>query len=143
MHLSAKILYYIAVVLAIPGCSNFSMPKMPTFDRSLIKLPEVYKFDMQQGNVIDQAMIDQLKPGMTKSQVRFIMGTPLVADTFNQDRWDYFYSLKPAKGPEVREKMAIFFKGDKLIGLRGDFMPNSEQAEDTETPGSISDSATP
>lgn len=136
MHLSAKILCYLALVLAIPGCSNFTMPEMPTFDRSLIKLPEVYKFDIQQGNIIDQTMIDQLKPGMTKSQVRFVMGTPLVADTFNQNRWDYFYSLNPAKGPEVRERMAIFFKGDKLIGLRGDFMPNPEQTEETVTPDS-------
>jgi outer membrane protein assembly factor BamE len=59
-------------------------------------------------------MIDQLKPGMTKTQVKFIMGTPLIADTFNQNRWDYFYGLKPAEGEEVRERMVIFFKDDKL-----------------------------
>ena len=122
-----KILIYIAVAVTISGCSNFSMPsipKVPKFDGSFIKLPKVHKIDIQQGNVISQAMIDQLKPGMTKNQVKFIMGTPLIADTFNQNRWDYFYGLKPAEGEEVRERMVIFFKDDKLHTLRGDYMPN-------------------
>ena len=121
-----KILIYIAVAVTISGCSNFSMPsipKLPKFDGSFIKLPKVHKIDIQQGNVISQAMIDQLKPGMTKNQVKFIMGTPLIADTFNQNRWDYFYGLKPAEGEEVRERMVIFFKDDRIHTLRGDYMP--------------------
>ena len=127
-----KILIYIAVAVTISGCSNFSMPsipKVPKFDGSFIKLPKVHKIDIQQGNVISQAMIDQLKPGMTKNQVKFIMGTPLIADTFKQNRWDYFYGLKPAEGEVVRERMAIFFKDDKLHTLRGDYMPNPIEDE--------------
>jgi outer membrane protein assembly factor BamE len=57
------------------------------------------------------------------------MGTPLIADTFNQNRWDYFYGLKPAQGEEVRERMVIFFKEDKLSSLRGDYMPDPVLAE--------------
>ena len=132
MHLFAKILLLISLTITASGCSNFSMPKVPKFDGSFIKLPEVYKIDIQQGNVITQDMIDKLKPGMTKVQVKFIMGTPLIADTFNQNRWDYFYGMKPATGPEVRERMAIFFKDDKLSSLRGDFMPNPTSNEPIE-----------
>ncbi len=127
-----KILIYVVLTVTIPGCSNFSMPsmpKVPKFDKNFIKLPKVHKIDIQQGNVITQVMIDQLKPGMTKNQVKFVMGTPLIADTFNQNRWDYFYGLKPAEGEEVRERMAIFFKDDKLHSLRGDYMPNPIEDE--------------
>ncbi|MAD57516.1 MAG: hypothetical protein CMK44_02935 [Porticoccus sp.] len=105
------------------------MPTIPKFDKGLLKLPGIHKIDIQQGNVITQDMINQLKPGMTKTQVKFIMGTPLIADTFNQNRWDYFYGLKPAQGEEVRERMVIFFKEDKLSSLRGDYMPDPVLAE--------------
>jgi outer membrane protein assembly factor BamE len=104
---------------------------MPSF--GLPKLPGIHKFDIQQGNVITQDMIDQLKPGMTKSQVRFVMGTPLIADTFNQNRWDYFYSLHQADGKEVRERVAIFFENDLLVGLRGDFIPGNSAKPQTES----------
>ena len=58
---------------------------------SFVGFPGVYKIDVEQGNIVDQEMADQLKPGMSRRQVRFILGTPLVEDTFNQDRWDYLY----------------------------------------------------
>ena len=60
--------------------------------------PGVYKIDIQQGNVVTQDMIDQLKPGMTRRQVRFIMGNPLITDTFHANRWDYLYSIQPGGG---------------------------------------------
>ncbi len=135
MHFTARIVCCLALAITLSGCSKFSMPDMPSFNFGLPKLPSVHKFDIQQGNIITQDMVDQLKPGMTKSQVRFVMGTPLIADTFSQNRWDYFYSLKPAKSDEVRERLAIFFKDDLLVGLRGDFVPgggNSQQTESTE-----------
>jgi len=84
--------------------------------------------------LITQDMVDQLKPGMTKSQVRFIMGTPLIADTFSQNRWDYFYSLQPGdRSGEVRERMAIFFKNDVLVGFRGDFVPGQNALENPDS----------
>jgi outer membrane protein assembly factor BamE len=86
-------------------------------------LPRVFRFPIQQGNVVTQDMVDKLQPGMTRSQVRFIMGTPLIADTFNQNRWDYLYTLKLPSGKELREQMTILFDGDRLVGISGDYMP--------------------
>ena len=99
--------------LTLTGCSQ-------------LQFPGVHKFDIQQGNIITQEMVDQLKPGMTKSQVRFVMGTPLIADSFNQNRWDYFYNKRKAKGGEEREQLTILFDSEeKLIGLAGDYAPST------------------
>lgn len=119
MRFTARMTCCLALSLSLTGCSGISMPSF-----SMPRLPSIHKFDIQQGNVITQEMIDQLKPGMTKSQVRFIMGTPLVADTFNENRWDYYYSLVPGKGEEVRERVSIFFEDDKLVGFKGDYIPS-------------------
>ncbi len=74
-------------------------------------------------------MIDKLLPGITKSQVRFVLGTPLVADTLNQARWDDFYSRKSVSGKETQELETIFFDGDdKLERMTGDYLP-SDAAE--------------
>ncbi len=93
-------------------------------------LPGVYKIDIQQGNVITQDMIDQLRPGMTRRQVRFIMGNPLITDTFHANRWDYLYSLQPGGGPRQQERISLIFNGnDQLVGLSGDFMPGTSRDE--------------
>jgi len=95
-------------LLALAGCS----------------FPGVYKIDIQQGNVVTQDMIDQLKPGMTRRQVRFIMGNPLLVDTFHANRWDYLYSIQPGGGERQQERMSVFFNdNDQLDSLSGDFMP--------------------
>jgi len=85
--------------------------------------PGVYKIDIQQGNVVTQDMIDQLKPGMTRRQVRFIMGNPLITDTFHANRWDYLYSIQPGGGQRQQERVSLIFNNDQLAGLSGDFMP--------------------
>lgn len=85
--------------------------------------PGVYKIDIQQGNVVTQDMIDQLRPGMTKRQVQFVMGTPLIQDTFDQSRWDYIYSLQPGGEARQQESISLFFEGDKLSHFEGDFIP--------------------
>jgi outer membrane protein assembly factor BamE len=86
--------------------------------------PGVYKIDIQQGNVVTQDMIDQLRPGMTRRQVRFIMGNPLITDTFHANRWDYLYSIQPGGGQRLQERVSLVFDGnDQLAGLAGDFMP--------------------
>ncbi|MCV6614017.1 MAG: outer membrane protein assembly factor BamE [Cellvibrionaceae bacterium] len=96
---------------------------------SYLKFPGVYSLDIQQGNIVTQEMVDQLKPGMTKRQVRFVLGTPLVADTFNPDRWDYYYSLKDAKGNITKESLTVFFTDDKLTRFSGDFRPGGDSAK--------------
>ena len=101
---------------------------------SYFKFPGAHKVEVQQGNIITQEMVDELRPGMTRSQVRFIMGTPLIADTFNQNRWDYFYSKIDRDEHQVRERLIIFFENDKLARISGDYIPSGAA-----TPG-VSDS---
>jgi len=97
---------------------------------SWVKFPGVHKVDVQQGNIVDQEMIDKLRPGMTKSQVRFVLGTPLVVDTFNQSRWDYYYSRVTSQGKETQEQVTIFFNAeDKLERITGDYLPTTAVPE--------------
>lgn len=88
--------------------------------------PGVYKLDVQQGNIVTQDMVNQLKPGMNKRQVRYIMGTPLLMDSFNDNRWDYFYSLKNGRDELAQERLTLFFVDDQLVNMQGNFRP--EQA---------------
>jgi len=84
--------------------------------------PGVYKIDIQQGNVVTQDMIDELRPGMSKAQVRYIMGNPLITDTFHARRWDYLYSLQTGNGKKNQKRMSLYFNGeDQLIAVSGDF----------------------
>jgi|TARA_B100000809_G_scaffold119771_2_gene118002 outer membrane protein assembly factor BamE len=91
-----------------------------------LEFPGVYKIGIPQGNIITQEMIDQLRPGMTKRQVIFVMGTPLVRDPYHQDRWDYVYNYQPGGGIRGQEKVTIFFVDDGLVRFTGDFTPTAE-----------------
>lgn len=84
---------------------------------------EPYKLDIQQGNVVTQEMISQLKPGMTKSQVRFVMGTPLLMDAFHKDRWDYIYRYEKSGKLVEHRKLALLFEEDRLKKITGDVAP--------------------
>jgi len=85
-----------------------------------------YRIDIQQGNVVTQDMVSKLKPGMTRQQVRFVMGTPPVVDPFRQDRWDYvYYYTKGGKIVEHR-RLVLLFDGDVLKRIDGDVVPNAE-----------------
>jgi outer membrane protein assembly factor BamE len=92
--------------------------------------PGVYKLSIPQGNIITQDMVDQLRPGMSKRQVVFVMGTPLVRDPYYQDRWDYIYSFQPGGGQRGQERLSVFFIDDQLVSFEGDFVP-SEVADAT------------
>ena len=85
----------------------------------------VYKIDIQQGNVVTQDMLDKVKPGMTKNQVRFALGTPLIQDTFHQDRWDYVYEMQKDGKLVKRSRLTLFFKDDKLERMEGDMRPDA------------------
>ena len=106
------------------GCSWFS-----SNDLKLVSFPGAYKIDIQQGNVITQDMVNQLKPGMTREQVLFIMGEPLLPDTYNQKRWDYVYSFQPGGGVRTQQTLSLFFKDDRLARFEGDAIPG--QGTDT------------
>ena len=87
---------------------------------SLVDKVSPYKMDIQQGNVVNQEMVSKLKPGMTKSQVRFIMGTPLIVDAFHTDRWDYVYRFQKAGTLTEERRVTLLFDGDKLKQVSGD-----------------------
>jgi outer membrane protein assembly factor BamE len=88
--------------------------------------PIVYRIEVQQGNLVDQETVSQLKPGMTKDQVRFVLGTPLVADIFHADRWDYVFTRKLERSNRVSEerRLTVFFdKNGLLERVEGDVVP--------------------
>ena len=90
-----------------------------------------YKIDVQQGNVLTQDMVSQLKPGLTKDQVRFILGTPVLMDMFHANRWDYVYRLQKGSTGEVEmRKFSTFFdEGGRLVRVDGD-VTAAKQASD-------------
>ncbi len=97
--------------LATVGCSDD------------FRLPFIYRLDIHQGNIYTQEMVNQLKPGMTKRQVAFIMGTPLLEDAFHSDRWDYIYSIEPGGEERMQKKFTVQFDNDALVSVEGDLRP--------------------
>lgn len=98
------------LIAAISGCS------------SVPRIVSEYKIDIQQGNVLTQDMVSQLRPGLTKDQVRFILGTPVLMDMFHANRWDYVYRLQKggAGAVEMRQFSTFFDASDKLVRVAGD-----------------------
>lgn len=94
-----------------------------------------HKIDIQQGNYVTQDMVDKLKPGMSKSQVRFALGTPLVVDPFRNDRWDYIYVLQKQGRVIEQRRIVVLFNDDKLVRIEGDVVsaqaasPNSDKSK--------------
>ena len=97
------------LVALLPACS---VPRIPGITP--------YKVEIQQGNFVSQDMVAQLKPGMSKEQVRFVLGTPLLTDIFHGDRWDYVYWREAPSGKREQRKLAVFFADGKLTRLDGD-----------------------
>ena len=93
-------------------------------------LPSVkpYKLDVQQGNVVTSKMLLQLRPGMTQSQVRFIMGTPLIQDSFHGKRWDYVYQMRENGKITEQRRVILDFENDLLKTVRGDVIPSTGDA---------------
>jgi outer membrane protein assembly factor BamE len=110
----------ISILLAVglAGCSSWNP----------VSWLHPYRIDIQQGNVVTQDMLDKLKPGMSPSQVRFVLGTPLLVDPFHKDRWDYVYMLiKDGKVVEKRH-ITVMFENDKFKGLTGDVKPAADKS---------------
>ena len=112
----------VALTSLLAACGSWS----PSIERTLDHLSP-YKLDIPQGNVISQEMLAKLKPGMTPSQVRFVLGTPLVVDPFHKERWDYVYSLvQGGKQRELRHA-SIIFENDKLKSIETDVVAAGEK----------------
>lgn len=91
---------------------------------SSLRFPGVYRLKVMQGNYIEQKMIDKLEKGMSKRQVRYVMGTPLTQDTFNPDRWDYYFNVRHGDKKLSEFHFTVFFEDDKLARWEGDYEPN-------------------
>ena len=123
--MSIRIVYSIIILLlAAVGCSS-------THEGGF-KLPGVYRVDVQQGNVLEQEMIDKLKPGMDKNQVRFIMGTPALIDPFHVDRWEYIYTFSKGGGRRQQLHITVYFEDDILAYLDGDVVSALRRTPDTQ-----------
>ncbi len=117
-------LYLPAALLAsvlLIGCS---------FD-NVVSAVNPYRIDVRQGNFVDQEMIAQLKRGMTRDQVRFVLGSPLVVDLFHDDRWDYIYRYTRGKGSAEQRVISVFFVDDRLDHVEGDVQAASADADAT------------
>ncbi len=85
----------------------------------------VHKIDINQGNALTQDMVEKLKPGQTRQQVRAILGTPLLADIYHANRWDYIYEYHYQGKLLARRQFRVFFETDKLSRWEGDEQPIS------------------
>ena len=83
----------------------------------------VHKIDIEQGNYVTQDKVDKLKPGMSRSQVSLLLGTPLLTDIFHADRWDYYFDNAPRGKSIAHKHLAVYFKGDRLERWVGDANP--------------------
>lgn len=114
------------LLIALPACG-------------VIGFPGVYKINVEQGNIVTQEDVDRLEQGMTRRQVRFILGTPLIEDTFNRDRWDYHYEMKRGAKVLSEREFTVFFDGDRLESVAGDYEPSwrgdsKERENNTDSP---------
>lgn len=94
---------------------------------TLSAFPGVHRLALQQGNIIDQEKLDQLEVGMTKAQAQFVMGTALISDTFDLDRWDYVYRLLTETGNTRQEAVSLYFEDNTLVRI-----DNHDESEDSE-----------
>ncbi len=111
-------IFFVLVVASLGSGCGAKLPSMKPF-----------KMEVQQGNVVTSKMLLQLRPGMTRSQVRYIMGTPLVVDSFRDNRWDYFYELRKQGAVVEKRRVILDFDKDSLVTVRGDVIPSAENPE--------------
>jgi len=117
-----KLLILVSTIatLFLSGCSS---------DPIVNRLPFVYHIDIQQGNVITQDMVNQLRTGMSKRQVQFILGAPLLVDPFHAQRWDYVYIYEPGshgKSDTTEQRLTLFFADDKVQEITGTLHPDPQ-----------------
>src|ERR1700693_4004526 len=115
-----RLLIILSAALALSAC------------KQNVELPSIispYRIDVQQANVVTQDMASKLKAGMTRSQVRFVLGSPLVTDMFHSDRWDYIYLMQRQGKTDERRRLTVIFDRDKLLRLEGDVVMTDKSLE--------------
>ncbi len=95
----------------------------------------VYRMNIQQGNYLEGRTVDQLQVGMTRSQVRYLLGTPMVPDAFEKDRWDYLYYFKRGRLSKAEERhLTVYFKEEKVARFQRDNVPEAAPAAPDQGP---------
>ncbi|MBE0612230.1 MAG: outer membrane protein assembly factor BamE [Burkholderiales bacterium] len=101
--------------LLLTSCGSVGIPTMGL---------KPYRMEIQQGNFVSQEMVSRLKPGMSQDQVRFVLGTPLITDSFHADRWDYVFRRQKANSNDLEQrKITVLFENGKLKRVEGDVKP--------------------
>lgn len=101
---------------------------------SVDSMVSAYRIDVRQGNYVDQAMVAQLRSGMTREQVRFVLGTPLITDMFHENRWDYVYRYTEGWEEAETRRLTLFFIDDKLSSVDGDVVAAGSGPEEAVAP---------
>ena len=118
-------------ILLLSGCAH--RESNPIYRESILSdLPFVYRMTVQQGNLVTEEMIDQLQPGMSRIQVRYLLGTPMLVDLFHTNRWYYTYTIR--RGHESMEKrpLVVYFDGDQFTRVEGYLQPDPQRAANRE-----------
>ncbi len=113
----------IASLQQLTACSSSEERVNAPTSSFLESIPIVHRPDIQQGNIVTQEMVDQLQPGMSRRQVRFLLGTPMLVDVFHQNRWDYVYTLTEGWGDMEKKRLSLYFEADQLVHIEGDMRP--------------------
>jgi outer membrane protein assembly factor BamE len=116
--------FALAALLAACGSTKDQAGSFNTGSINPVNWITPYKVDVIQGNFVSREQVEQLRPGLTREQVKSVLGTPLVASLFHNDRWDYVFTLQRQGVPRQSYKYAVFFTGDQLVRFEGDAMPS-------------------
>ena len=116
--MSKSQIFLLPLILLLKACGEMPKLEVPTLD--LAERMSAYHLDVRQGNLITQEMVSQLKPGLTREQVRYVLGTPLVTDPFHGNRWDYVYRYDNGKGEIQQRNLSVYFEDNKLLRVGGD-----------------------
>jgi outer membrane protein assembly factor BamE len=116
------------IILAVTGCARGKKQDDQYRGSMLSNLPFVYKMTVQQGNILTEQMVNQLEMGMTREQVRYLLGTPLLTDMFHTDRWDYIYTIKRGHKPMETKRLTLWFEEDQLASIKGFAGPDPSAA---------------
>jgi len=103
MKKALAIIFLLAIIITLQACQS--------------RLLTVYKIDVQQGNAVEAKDVEKIKVGMSKEQVLFVLGSPLVTDSFHPDRWDYIYFFTPGYGDRERRHLTLYFDRDEVIEI--------------------------
>jgi len=128
------VLSCLTLAIGLSGCSSINTSSLNTSKINPVNWITPYRVDIIQGNFLSKEQVGALKTGMTRAQVKDLLGTPLVSSLFHQDRWDYVFTLR-RQGVEPQSfKYTVYFKGDELERFEGDTMPTEANFIATLTP---------